>query len=138
MSFLDDLLAEAAAMVEAVEPEFVPVTLARRKVGVRYLPMEGRDWNDLTAKHPPRSDVPRDLRFGYNIDAVVGAYPDVVVVDGDDVDDMIRTDAEGKRVSKWPAVWAALSATSRKDLAASIWVAHERTPEKLVDAAGKA
>lgn len=138
MSFVDELLAEAAEIVENTETEFVPVTLGKRQVGVRFLPMMGADWNDLTAKHPPRSDVPRDLRFGYNIDAVVAAYPDVVLVNGDEIDDMQRTDAEGNTLSKWPAVWQALTAQSRKDVAASMWTAHERTPERLVDDAGKA
>ena len=125
-------------MIENAEPEMVPVVLAGKQIGVRFAPMSGADWRDLSLKHPPRSDVIRDLNVGYNIDSLVAEYPNVALVDGDSVDDMIREDPEGNPVSKWPAVWAALTATGRKDLSSALWAAHERTPERLVDDAGKA
>ena len=83
-------------------------------------------------------NVKQDANLGYNVDAVVENYPDVALVVGDEVDDMKRADAEGKPVSKWPAIWQALTATGRKDVSAAIWAAHELTPERLVDEAGKA
>lgn len=135
---LDALLARAKAMVEDAEPELVPVVLAGKQIGVRFVPVSGADWRDLALKHPPRSDVARDLNVGYNIDALVADYPHVVLVDGETVEDMIREDAEGKSYSKWPAVWAALTANGRKDVSAALWAAHERTPERLVADAGKA
>lgn len=135
---LDALLAKAQEMVENAEPELVPVVLAGQQVGVRFLPVSGAEWRDLALKHPPRSDVMRDLNVGYNIDALVADYPNVALVDGDSVDDMIREDADGKSSSKWPAVWAALTATGRKDVSSALWAAHERTPERLVADAGKA
>lgn len=134
---LDELVAKANELIEDAEPELVPVTLARRQVGVRFVPMSGEDWQELTLKHPPRPEVRRDLNVGYNITAVVSAYPHVAIVNGDDVDDLIRTDAEGKTYSKWPAVYAALTSTGRKDVESAIWDAHERTPERLVEDAGK-
>lgn len=135
---LDALLAKAQEMVENAEPELVPVVLAGQQVGVRFLPVSGADWRDLSLKHPPRSDVLRDLNVGYNIDALVADYPNVALVDGESVDDMIRQDSEGKPISKWPAVWASLTATGRKDVSSALWAAHERTPERLVVDAGKA
>lgn len=135
---LDALLAKAREMVESAEPELVPVVLAGHSVGVRFLPMSGADWRSLCLKHPPRTDVVQDLNLGYNVDAVVEAYPNLALVSGDTVDDMIRTDAEGKEYSKWPSVWKALTATGRKDVVAEVWAAHERAPERLVSEAGKA
>lgn len=135
---LEALLAKADAILEEMEPELVPVVLAGRQIGVRFLPLSGADWRDLVLKYPARKDVAQDLNLGYNVDAAVAAYPHVALVDGDEVDDMVRDDTEGNPVSKWPAVWARLSATGRKDVAAAMWAAHERTPERLVDAAGKA
>lgn len=135
---LDALLAAAKAMVEDAEPELVPVVLAGRQIGVRFVPVSGADWRDLALKHPRRSDVMRDLNVGYNIDALVSDYPHFALVDGAEVDDMIREDADGKPVSRWPAVWAALTATGRKDVSSALWAAHERTPERLVADAGKA
>lgn len=134
---LDALLVKAQEMVDNAEPELVPVVLAGRSVGVRFLPMSGADWRDLCLRNSPRTDVTQDLNLGYNVDAVVSAYPNIALVAGDHVDDMVRQDAEGKPVSKWPAVWSALTSTGRKDVSAAIWAAHERTPERLVVDAGK-
>lgn len=135
---LDALVADALALFEGAEPEIVPVMLGRRQVGVRFLPMSGREWRDLVLRHPPRKDVLQDANVGFHVDEVVAAYPNVALVVGDEVDDMIRTDAEGKKYSKWSAVWDALTATGRKDVSSAIWVAHVVAPEQLVADAGKA
>lgn len=135
---LDELIAEADRLIADAEAEFVPVVLAKRQVGVRFVPMSGADWRELVLKHPPRPEIAQDLNIGYNVDSVVAAYPDLVLVDGDEVDDMVRPGPEGKLVSQWPAVWKRLTATGRKDVSTAIWAAHERTPERLVADAGKA
>jgi hypothetical protein len=134
---LEELLAEADAILEAVEPITVPVTLGKSTVGVRFLPMSGADWGNLTVRFPPRMDAPQDLRHGYNIDAVVGAYPNVALIVGDKVDDMVRVQEDGSKKSIWPETWARLTSTGRKDVETEIWVAHELVPEKRVDAEGK-
>lgn len=135
---LDALLAEADRLVAEAEPELVPVVIAGRQLGVRYVPMSGQAWRDLVLLHPPRPDVVQDMNLGYDVDAVVSAYPHVAVVEGDEVDDLVRVDAEGSEYSAWPAVWKRLSATGKKEVAASVWAAHERTPERLIADAGKA
>ncbi len=135
---LEELLAEADEILEAVEPITVPVTLGKSTVGVRFLPMSGAEWNALTVQHPPRQEVPADMNRGYNIDAVVGAYPNVALIVGEKVDDMIRVQEDGTRKSVWPETWARLTATGRKDVSAEMWTAHEYLPEKLVGGAGKA
>lgn len=135
---IDALVAEAQALVAEAETKFVPVVFAKRQAGVRFAPMGGQAWRDLVLLHPPRMGVAQDANLGYNVDAVVAAYPDVALVMDDEVDDMMRTDSEGKRYSKWPAVWGALTSTGRKDVAVAIWHAHEREPEALVEMAGKA
>ena len=135
---LGTLISEATALVEEVESETVPVTLGKRKLGVRFVPASGKEWRDLVLQHPPREDVTRDLNLGYNVDAVVGAFPNVALVDGDEVDDMIRTNEDGDEVSKWPTIWELLTASSRKSLERAIWYAHEVAPDVLVVEAGKA
>ena len=134
---LDALIAEADKLIAEAEIEFVPVTLAGRQVGVRFMPVSGADWRELVLKHPPRSDIAQDVNLGYNVDDVVSAYPNLALVDGDDVDDMIRPGEDGPE-SMWPEIWDRLTATGRKDLATAIWFAHERNPERLVTDAGKA
>lgn len=135
---LDALLAEADELVANREPELVDVKLGRRVVGVRYMPMSGTEWRTLTLKHPPRPDVRRDLNLGYNVDAVAAAYTDVVLIDGDTIVSLTRTDSDGKEYSVWPKVYARLTKTGLDDVTASMWAAHERTPEQVVADAGKA
>jgi hypothetical protein len=135
---LDALLAEADDLIANREPELVDVKLGKRMVGVRYMPMSGTDWRTLTLKHPPRPDIRQDLNLGYNVDAVAAAYTDVVLIDGDKVVSLIRTDAKGNDYSVWPKVYARLTKTGLDDVTASMWAAHERAPERLVVDAGKA
>lgn len=133
---LEELLAEADALMEAVEPITVPVKLGKKTVGVRFMPMDGPGWRTLVRQHPPRSDIPEDAQRGYNIESVVAAYPSVALIIGDQVDDMYR-DADAGRVSLWPETWGKLTATGRKDVADEIWAAHELLPELFVGEAGK-
>lgn len=135
---LDALMAKADEIFEARETELVPVVLAGKALGVRFLPIAGDEWQLLVLKHPPRTDILQDMNLGYNVDDVVAAYPNLALVDGDDVDDMIRPGEDGKPVSVWPKIWKRLSKNGRKDVATAIWAAHERTPERLVEVAGKA
>ncbi len=135
---LDGLLARADELVAAREPEFVPVVLAGVMVGIRFMPMSGDDWYLLTMKHPPRPDVVQDSRLGYDLRAVVEAFPEVALVVDDVVDDMMRPGPDGELVSVWPKVLSKLTKTGLHDLSTSMWSAHERDPEVRVEAAGKA
>jgi hypothetical protein len=135
---VDALVAKAEALVRDAEPEVVPIVVAGEQFGARFLPMMGSEWRALVLKHPPRTDVMQDLNLGYNVDDVVSSYPHIAVIKGDQVDDMWRTDEEGKRYSAWPTFYGAATANSQKDLATAIWAAHERTPDRLVSEAGKA
>lgn len=136
---LEELLAEADEILAAVEPITVPVTLGKSTVGVRFMPMDGAGWNALVALYPPSKDASAvDKSRGYNIDAVVGAYPNVALIVGDEVDDLMREQEDGSRRSVWPDTWQRLTAMGRRDVQTEIWAAHEYMPEKLVGEAGKA
>lgn len=136
---LEALFAEADEALAAVEPTTVPVVIAKRTMGVRFLPMSSGDWRHLAAQHPPRVDVPADRNRGYNVDAVVAAYPRVALIaENGDVDDLMRANDEGETVSQWPEVWSRLTARSQTAVATEIWASHELTPDLLVEDAGKA
>lgn len=135
---IDALVAEARALITDAEPILVPVVLAGKQAGVRLIPMQLDEWHTLTLQHPPRKDILQDLNLVYNVDAVCAAYPHVSLVMGDQVDDMIRQDDEGEKVSRWPAVWSSLTKQGRKDVFYALWQAHEDAPEKIVVDAGKA
>lgn len=134
---LEDLLAEAEALFEAREPITVPVKLGNATVGVRFLPLSGEDWYSLVQKHPPRSEEPQDHKVRYNTDAVVVEYPDLVMIVGDRVDDMMREAPDGGRFSIWPRIWKQLTKAGRELVTYELWAAHELTPEQVVVEAGK-
>ncbi|OJU41822.1 MAG: hypothetical protein BGN97_03735 [Microbacterium sp. 69-10] len=136
---LEELLAQADKMMEAVEPITVPVKLnGGQHLGVRFLPMSGADWRTLTARHAPRDGAEKDAARGYNIAGVVAAYPDVVVITDDaEPDSLLREDSLGHTYSIWPDVASRLTAKSLEALEFQMWAAHEYTPE-LVEQAGKA
>lgn len=135
---VDALVAKAESMVRDADPEVVSIVVAGEQYGARFLPMMGTEWRALVLKHPPRTDVIQDLNLGYNVDAVVAAYPHIAVIKDDQVDDMWRTNEEGKRYSVWSKFYGAATSNSQKDLVTAIWAAHERTPDRLVNEAGKA
>lgn len=135
---LDALIAKARARVETVEPVLVPVTVAGVTMGLRFVPVSGQEWRELTLRHAPRPGIALDENLGYDIDAAVAGFPHVALVDGDDVDDMMRVGEDGKPVSRWPAIYAGLSAADMKALAQAFWAAHEFDPVKAVEAVGKA
>jgi len=134
---LDALIAEADELTAAVEPELVPVRLGKRALGVRFLPMAPDLWRELTLKHPPRAGVIQDQNVGYDTDAVVAAFPNLALVDGDEVDDMSRRGEDGEEKSKWPLIFKRLTSQSQKDVVRAIWFAHDRAPDLMVRDAGK-
>lgn len=135
---LDALIADAKAKFEATEPVTQDVLLGSKVVGVRFWPIPGPEWRDLVASNPPRPGAAMDQNLGYNVDAVVRAFPKVALVDGDEVDNMIRRDAEGREFSKWPEVHDSLSGADLKNLAMAVWGLHEWDPQKALVEAGKA
>lgn len=134
---LDALISEARSAFDESEPVTQDVLLGDKAVGVRVWPLDGGEWRDLIAAHPPRPGAAQDAQAGYNVDSVVAVYPRVALVDGDDVDDMMRV-VDGKAVSRWPDVCATLYGSDRRNLAAAVWGINEYTPAEALAAAGKA
>lgn len=135
---IDELLARADEIFEATEPVTQDVLLGEKVIGVRFWPLDPGAWRDLIAGHSPRDGSPQDANAGYNTDAVVPAFPNVALVDGDDVDNMIRRNDKGAEVSRWPDVYRRLSSPDKKNLALALWGLHEWAPQQRLVAAGKA
>ncbi|MDR6868449.1 hypothetical protein J2Y69_003065 [Microbacterium resistens] len=135
---VDELIAEARQVFETAEPVEQDVLLGTRQVTVRLRPLDGTAWEDLTAQHPPRPRVPRDHDLGYDLKAVLKAFPRVEIVDGDEVDDLLRVGEDGQTTNRWPAVVDALAAPDIKNLTVALWGAHEWEHQKRMVAAGKA
>lgn len=135
---LDGLLAEADKVFEAADPVTQDVLLGDRAVTVKLWPLPTGEWRDLIAQHPPRPKSTQDANFGYNVDAVVPDFPNVALLDGGEIDYMIRQDSRGKEVSRWPDVVRRLSSPDVGNLAVALWGMHEWTPTQRLANAGKA
>ncbi len=138
LSDLDDLIAAAKQELAETEPVEQEVLLGGKIVTVRVSPVDGTTWEGITSKCPPRAGANRDMQLGYSLPDVVQAYRAIVLVDGDEIDDMVRTDEDGKSESRWPAVYAALSAPDRKNVELVVWGLNEYDHVQKMLAAGKA
>ncbi len=135
---IDALISKAKKQIETAEPVEQEVLLGDKIVTVRIRPLDGQAWTALTAQYPPRPRVPKDHELGYDVHAVLKNFPSVELVDGDEVDDLIRTDDDGNTYSKWPDVVGVLGGPDIKNLTIALWGAHEWEHTQRVIAAGKA
>lgn len=136
---LEALLERVKKHVEEREMVTIPVVFENGEdAGVRVLPSTSSEWNRLTAMHPPREEIMRDMRLGYDVTETVKAYPNVSLILGEKVDDMMRPQEDGTHRSIWPDVFDSLDAKSQKRVLADIWGIHETHPDAEVGAAGKA
>lgn len=135
---LDGLIATAKQGVADTKPVEQEVLLGGKLVTVRVFAVDSTTWTGITDRCPPRAGVVRDRQFGYSLPAAVEAYRAVVLVDGDEVDDMMRTNEGGETVSRWPEVFAALSSPDRKNIELAVWGLNEYDHVQKMLAAGKA
>lgn len=123
------LIAKARQDMDTVEPVEQVVVLGGELVTVRMWPLSGVAWRDLCARFPNRSESQFDQALGYNLTAVLAAYPRVYLVNGDEV-----TDAK----DDWADICAVLSGPDLKNLEYAIWGVNEYDPAQRLVAAGKA
>ena len=126
---IDALIASAKQKLDTVKPVDQEVILGEKIVKVRFWPLSGTDWRNLTARHPWRDDSVQDQNLGYNIDGVTAAYPKVYLVDGDEVQDVSE---------RWPEIAKVLSGPDLKNCGFAIWGLNEYDPEMRRKLAGKA
>lgn len=135
-TFIDDLLAKAEEeeVAKAGNVYDVDVLLASEVVTVR-LPHLGRAvFDDLTDKHSPGFGFRDSRGCWFDLNAVAAGYPDVVLVSGDQTDDLYAL--RGKEaVYRWPEVYAALSAADRESVQAVIWGVYVWEPQQRLTAA---
>lgn len=134
---IDALISKAREVFEQIEPVDQDVLLGEKVVTVRVWPMEGPDWRDLIAEHPPRVKSSTDSTAGYNVDSVAKVYPRLALVDGDTVDNLVRRDEKGREFSRWPEIAARLLGADLRNIASAVWGVNEFDPQKRMVAAGK-
>lgn len=123
------LIAAQKQKLDTVEPVTESVVLGDELVGVRFWPISGAAWRDLTARHPERADSQFDVALGYDLDGVLREYPRVYLVKGDEVQDV---------ADSWADICGVLSAPELKKLAYVVWGLNEYDPAQRLAAAGKA
>lgn len=131
-----DLVRKEREYHESVKPVDVEVILGDRLLTVRVPYIWGDQWDDLASKYP----VPRGLRGNrgrWDLDAVMREHPGVVLIDGDDEDDMFVL-RDRTAVYRWPEVYDALRLEDRESLQAVIWGLHVLEPGKRLKAAMEA
>jgi hypothetical protein len=99
---------------------------------LRFYKMDGLAWAALIAEHPPRPNVLLDLRYGFNLHAVV---PNVApqtgrVVDGDEELTLTR--------EEWKDLLSILSGYEVERIADAVFTLNEWDPQQAVERAKKA
>lgn len=132
MTFADALKKAQEKRLEKTDHADVEVELGGDVVTFRFRRMDGLDWVGLTAKCPPRPDVPVDVQFGYNVHAAaqLAAPKSGVVVEGDN-----EAALDGEQ---WAEVWPVLSGPGFHDIADAIFTLNQWTPQGRVEAIKKA
>jgi hypothetical protein len=136
------LVAKARESFDSVEPVDQDILMGDEVVTVRFWPVTGSAWRALTAEHPARPKVVMDQNLGYNLDAVTRSYPNVYLVQGDDVvkvsDPLPRKLVTDPEKRPWFDVVDSLSGPDLKNLASAVWGLNEYDPAKRLAHAGKA
>lgn len=134
---IDAGIAKARARAEARESVDQPVLFNDQKIEVRLTALSPDEWRDYSLQHPPRAGVVLDQNAGLNLDEAVREFQGVLLVDGDDTDDMM-TVVDGEAVYRWPEVYGALSRNDRQNLAWALWSIHDAWYQEALKTAGKA
>lgn len=124
------LVAAQKQKLDTVEPVTQEVLLGDDVVGVRFWPVSGGTWEEITSKNPPRAGNQSDTALGYNLAGVVRDYPRTYLVVGDDVQPVVGT--------QWAEVYDVLSGPDKKNLGYAVWGLNEYDPAQRMAAAGKA
>lgn len=126
----DDQRLAAKSEKEEIQDALDALTEAASEalVTLRFTRMPGRDWAELTSKHPVRIDVPIDRRYGYNYDAACEAAAVVtgVIVDGDETHEVAA--------EEWRDLFDVLSGNEVGLIRDAVWSLNEFDPQQRLDA----
>lgn len=129
MTFSD--LLKSAKSAER-ESRTVEVMVGGELLELTFTELPGMDWASITAKHPPRTNAPVDLRYGYNVHGVcadAAAVNGVVVQSGEPVE---------VEPAEWSDLIGVLSGHELNRVCDAIFLLNEWLPQQRVTAAKKA
>jgi hypothetical protein len=107
---LKKLIAEARAEVDEPKTQGVKVVLRGNLLVLEFTKLLGSDWQNVTAKHPPRPGTD-DKNIGYNTDAMPADYPvEMITVEGEPIDE-----------ETWRDMFAVLGSVHRENISTAMW-----------------
>jgi hypothetical protein len=131
---IDELIRQEKEWHESIKPVDVQVMFGDRILTVRIPYIHGPAFEDVANKYP----VPRNASGAwFDLKAVTREHPDVVLIDGEETDDLYV--ARNKQiVYRWPEIFDALGTEDRENLEAVVWGLHVHEPRKRLAQALKA
>ncbi|MGB3376560.1 MAG: hypothetical protein WBA87_15650 [Microbacterium sp.] len=126
---LDELLAKQQEIADSIGPIDVEVLLGDRVVIVRVPYLKGNRFDTLAEKHSPGIWFRDSAGCWFDADAVARDYPDVVVVDGVQEDDLYVL-RNKKAVYRWSEIYDALSGDDKLAIRSVIWGMYVGDPAK--------
>ena len=97
-------------------------------ITLKFTPMDGYEWAQLTSAHPRRIEVPLDLQYGYDYDAVSKA---AAIATG-----VMVTDAGEVPISEeqWGRLFKKFSGRDVEEIRDAVWLLNEYQPALQVEA----
>lgn len=112
------LLAKQKELFDGIQPLEVEVLLGGRVVTVVMPFLMPNDFDELASRFAPKG--PQEMSFGFGLDETARHYPDIVIRDGDEEDDLLVV--RDKAVYyRWPDVYDLLSWDDRQSVRAGVW-----------------
>lgn len=133
---VDDLIHKEREYHESVKPVDVEVVLGGRLLTVRIPYVYGDRFDAIASKYPVERGQ-RGNRGHFDLDAVMREHPDVLLIDGDEEDDLFVL-RDRAAVYRWPEVYDALSESDKENLQAVLWGLHVHLPRLRLAEALKA
>lgn len=127
---LKALIAKQQEMWDAIEPVDVEIVLGDRVLTARVPFIKPDRFTELTGKHPAGvGDQGGAPHLWFSLDGVTRNYPDIVIIDGDETDDLyVMRDKQA--VYTWPELYPVLSDSDRATLRSVVWGMHVYEPER--------
>lgn len=106
-------------------------------ITLRFRRLPGKDWAELTSRHPVRLDSVMDRQLGYNYDAVCWAAAQVsgVLVEGEEEVPLKVTAASDTEiaVNEWDDLLDALPGSSVQAIRDAVWAINEWEPQQRLN-----
>lgn len=142
MSDFKAALAARKAALATPESETLQVTVGDLVVVLRFHELPSTEWTAITAKNPPRVEVPLDMNYGYDWHASSDAAARVSVVrvedDADVPFDVVDASDGVEPVNEWSDLVSVLSSPDLTQVRNIVWELNEFRPGVRTEKAKKA